>query len=52
MLPYSGAKLQSRFYPGNLVTRTGDRVRFILYPGDSRIIQESSHVCNMHNVRT
>ena len=25
MLAYSGAKVQSRFYPGDLVTRTGDR---------------------------
>jgi len=24
MLAYSGAKVQSRFYPGDLVTRTGD----------------------------
>ena len=25
MLAYSDAKVQSRFYPGDLVTRTGDR---------------------------
>ena len=25
MLAYSGGKVQSRFYPGDLVTRTGDR---------------------------
>ena len=25
MLAYSGAKVQSRFYPGDLVTSTGDR---------------------------
>ena len=25
ILAYSGAKVQSRFYPGDLVTRTGDR---------------------------
>ena len=25
MLAYSGAKVQSRFYPGDLVTCTGDR---------------------------
>ena len=24
MLAYSGAKVQHRFYPGDLVTRTGD----------------------------
>ena len=24
-LAYSGVKVQSRFYPGDLVTRTGDR---------------------------
>ena len=30
--------------PGDLVTRMGDRENFVLYPGDSRIIQESWHV--------
>ena len=29
-LANSGAKVQSRFYPGDLVTRTGDRE----YPGE------------------
>ena len=40
MLAYSGAKAQSRFYPGDLVTRTGDREihsvsgRLPDYPGE------------------
>ena len=40
MLAYSGAKVQSRFYPGDLVTRTGDReIRSVSgrlpdYPGE------------------
>ena len=39
-LAYSGAKVQSRFYPGDLVTRTGDReIRSVSgrlpdYPGE------------------
>ena len=39
-LAYSGAKAQSRFYPGDLVTRTGDREihsvsgRLPDYPGE------------------
>ena len=40
MLAYSDAKVQSRFYPGDLVTRTGDReIRSVSgrlpdYPGE------------------
>ena len=40
MLAYSGAKVQSRFYPGDLVISTGDREilsvsgRFPNYPGE------------------
>ena len=40
LLAYSGAKVQSRFYPGNLVTRAGDReIRSVSgrlpdYPGE------------------
>ena len=40
MLAYSGAKVQSRFYPRDLVTRTGDREtrsvsgRLPDYPGE------------------
>ena len=39
-LAYSGAEVQSRFYPGDLVTRTGDReIRSVFgrlpdYPGE------------------
>ena len=39
-LPHSSAKVQSRFYPGDLVTRTGDREihsvsgRLPDYPGE------------------
>ena len=34
-LAYSGAKVRSRFYPGDLVTRTGHREIRSVYPGDS-----------------
>ena len=34
-LAYSGAKVRSRFYPGDLVTRTGHREIRSVHPGDS-----------------
>ena len=44
-LAYSGAKVESRFYSGDLVTRTGDReIRSV--SGRLRIIRESWHVCD------
>lgn len=43
MLASSGAKVQNRVYPGDLVTQ--ETVRLVLYAGDSRIIRASWHVC-------
>ena len=37
-LAYSGAKVPSRFYPGDLVTRTGDR-EIHLYLGELACMQ-------------
>ena len=52
MLAYSGGKVQSRFYPGDLVTpygRPGDSFRIRETPRiireTLRIIRESWHVC-------
>ena len=48
-LAYSGAKVPSRFYPGDLVIREiwllRETGRFVMYPRDSRIIRENWHVC-------
>ena len=40
ILAYCREKIQSRFYPGDVVTIQGNK-RFVPYPGDSRIIRES-----------
>ena len=49
-LVYSGAKVQSRFYPGDLVTRTGDReIRSVFgrltdYPGELACVRTKHEI--------
>ena len=57
MLAYSGAKVQSRFYPGDLVTRTGDReIRSVSgrlpdYPGELACMYPERKSCGFKNIR-